>query len=593
MLRTHTCGDLNDKHIWEKVTLSWWVNKARNLGWMIFLDLRDRYGITQVTLNPQTVERSVMKEAEKLKNEYVVQVTGEVVARPADMVNKDMLTGAVEMIATDVKILNECKVLPFPVVDDPKTSEENRFKHRYIDLRRNPVIENIKFRAKMNHFTRNWFTNNDFLEIQTPIFTVSSPEWARDFLIPSRVNPGKFYALPQAPQQYKQLLMVGGVDKYFQIAPCFRDEDPRADRHSCEFYQIDCEMSYVEQSDVFKVVESFMHDLVEELVPHKKITVDFVQIPHAEAMDKYWSDKPDLRFGMEFVDVSERLRDSDFWVFSNAIKDGWVVKAVKLEGQSMSRKEIDSLTEVAKQAWAGWLAYIIMDSEGPRSPIVKFLTDADIDEVIKATKAKEGDILFFGVGAKDLVAKVLNKVRLELRDRYNLADDNHLAFAWITSFPFYEQEDGETWDFGHNPFSHVVGGLDALDTDDLSSVQTNQYDLALNWFEILSWSIRNHDPKVMVKAFEKIWRDPKEVEEKFGAMYEAFQYGCPPHGWFALWFDRILMILKDESNIREVYAFPKSWKAEDVMMWAPAFIDPEELKVLHVKTDLKDGSENL
>lgn len=589
MLRTHNCGELNIKNVAEKVVLSGWVNKARNMGGMIFVDVRDRYGITQVTLDPQHVDSAVMKEAETLKNEYVIQVTWEVVARPDNMKNKDMSTGDIELIATDIKILNVSKVLPFPIVDDPKTSEENRFKHRFIDLRRNPVIENIKFRAKMNHFTRNWFTDNWFLEVQTPLFTVSSPEWARDFLIPSRVNPWKFYALPQAPQQYKQLLMVGGIDKYFQIAPCFRDEDPRADRHSCEFYQIDCEMSFVEQKDVFMVAESFVKDLVETLVPEKKVTVSFVQIPHAEALARYGSDKPDLRFGMEFVDLSNWLKDSDFGVFANAVKDGGVVKAIKLEGQSLSRKDLDSLTEVAKQAGAGGLAYMIMEEDGPKSPIIKFLSDVDISEIVKAMDAKIWDILFFGAGSHELVAKVLNKVRLELRDRYNLADKNALAFAWITDFPFYEWDDGaKKWDFGHNPFSHVVWGIDALDVEDLWSVQTNQYDMVCNWYEILSWSIRNHDPRVMVKAFEKVWKDPKEVEERFGAMYEAFQYGCPPHGWFAFGFDRMLMIFKDEENIREIYAFPKSWKAEDVMMWAPAAIDPAELKILNIKVDLPD-----
>ncbi|USN55125.1 MAG: aspartate--tRNA ligase [Candidatus Peribacteria bacterium] len=395
-------------------------------------------------------------------------------------------------------------------------------------------------------------------------------------MIPSRVNPGKFYALPQAPQQYKQLLMVGGVDKYFQIAPCFRDEDPRADRHSCEFYQVDAEMSFVHQDDVFAVAESYATEMVTALVPHKTITVDFARISYDEAMQTYGSDKPDLRFGMEFCDLSELARNSGFSVFSAAVAESGIVKAIKLDQQTMTRKELDEITEVAKQAGAGGLAYLIFEEKqedveyvhpGVRSPIAKFLSAEEIADIQDQTNAEQGDILFFAAGAPALVHKVLNKVRLYCRDKYELADPNELAFCWITDFPFYEYDEArQAWDFGHNPFSHVVGGVEALKTKDCSEIQTNQYDLVLNGYEILSGSIRNHNPEVMVAAFEKLGLSEADVKERFGAMYEAFQYGAPPHGGFAFGFDRLMMILIDEPSIRECYAFPKSGKAEDVMM---------------------------
>ncbi len=587
MLRTHTCWELNKSHTNQEVTLCGWVNKARNLGGMIFIDVRDRYGLTQVTLDPQKVHRSVMKCAEELKNEFVIKVKGNVVARPDNMINEDMTTGQIEIIASDMEILNTCEVLPFPIVDDPKTSEENRMKHRYLDLRRRPIIENMKFRAKMNHFSRNWFVDNGFLEIQTPVFTVSSPEWAKDFLVPSRLNPGKFYALPQAPQQYKQLLMVGGIDRYFQIAPCFRDEDPRADRAMCEFYQIDFEMSFVEQEDVLQILEGYHRDLVKELVPHKRITTNFERMSYKDAMDNYGIDRPDVRFGMKLVDLSETFVDASFSVFKNAIDAGGVVKAIKLEGQSMTRKEIDALTEVAKAAGAGGLAYIIFDEEQPRSPIIKFLADKEIEEVKEKMGAKTGDIVFFAAGKYSRVSKVLHKVRMSLRDKYQLVDNNELAFLFVIDFPFYEYDDDkETWDFGHNPFSMIDGGMQWIEWKELDEVTTFQYDLILNGYELGSGSIRNPHPDVMVKAFEKLGKSADNVKEQFKAMYTAFKYGAPPHGGFAIGFDRLMMILIDEQNIKSVYAFPKSGNGEDVMMGAPSAIEDIELKTLHIATDL-------
>lgn len=581
MYRTHTCGELRASHTGETVTLAGWVDDIRDMGGLTFVTLRDRYGVTQVQL----------VDPVELKPEYCIKIIGTVATRPDWQTNTDMQTWEVELIAESVEVLTRCKELPFPIRDDHGSSEEIRFRHRFLDLRRAPALSNIEFRARMNHFTRNWFVDAWFLEVQTPLFTVSSPEWARDYLIPSRVNPGKFYALPQAPQQYKQLLMVWWVDKYFQIAPCFRDEDPRADRHSCEFYQVDAEMSFVEQDDVFEIAQWRCTELVAELVPHKKIVAPlpnpllggegvsplqggtkggiFPQIPYHEAMELYGSDKPDLRFGMLHMDVTTLLNS---WAI-NFMADKPCIKCIKLDAEhttDVSRKVVESYEKVCKEAGAWGLPWVKRWDELSWSigKLIDETTKASLQEV---TDAKEWDILFFAIWSRDEVAKVLNKLRLHLRDVHSLADDNELAFAWITDFPFYELNE-TSWerDFWHNPFSHIVWWVEALQTKDFADIQTNQYDMVLNGYEILSGSIRNHNPDVMVAAFEKLWMSESDVKERFGAMYEAFQYGAPPHWGFAFWFDRIMMVLLDEPNIRECYAFPKSGKAEDTMMGAPA-----------------------
>lgn len=583
MHRTHTCWELRKEHIWQTVTLSGWVDNVRKLGWMTFFTLRDRYGVTQVNCNPDHVSAELWDIAASLKNEYVVKVTGHVLSRPDTMINENMPTGEIEIIPASIEILTKAKELPFQIMDDPKTSEEIRYKHRYLDLRRKKILDNITFRAQMNQFTRNWFSDNGFLEVQTPLFTVSSPEWARDYIIPSRVNPGKFYALPQAPQQYKQLLMIGWIDKYFQIAPCFRDEDPRADRHSCEFYQIDCEMSFVEQEDVFKIAEWYIHDLIPTLVPQKTITVDFKRLSYADAIDLYGSDKPDLRFGMEFVDVSDVVAKSTFGVFTDAVAAWQKVKAVRLSWQTMSRKEFDEITEVAKRGGASWLPYLVWDAEWLKGSISKFFDEDTAKALAEKVWATVWDIVFFAAGEPASAGKALNVVRLFLRDKYKLVDQNHLAFVWITNFPFYEMNDEWKLDFAHNPFSHITGGVHALMNVDPLHLISEQYDMVCNGYEILSGSIRNHDADVLIKAFEKVGKGEKEVKDKFGAMYEAFQFGAPPHGWFAFGFDRLLMILKDEENIREIYAFPKSGRAEDVMMGAPSFLEEAQLTEMHIK----------
>lgn len=554
--------------------------------------MRDRYGLTQIVFDPADNEQAWL-EANDFRSEYVIQVTWKIRSRPEWQENKNLKTWAIEVIIHKTRLLSKSKTPPFEI--DwfwELANEEIRYKHRYIDLRRRKALENLMFRSTFLNYTRNWFVKNDFLEVQTPIFTVSSPEWARDFLIPSRVNPGKFYALPQAPQQYKQLLMVWWIDKYFQIAPCFRDEDPRADRHSCEFYQIDCEMSFVEQDDIFAVVESYIHDLV-KWVSNKEIIntntsgkdKSFFRMSYDEALENYWTDKPDLRFNMKFVDLTDIFKNSSFSVFKNVCDTSGVIKAIKLEWNSMSRKDIDDLTQLAIKAGAKWLAYIIYDEvEGPKSPILKFFSEDEMKEMENRLEPKTWDIIFFSANEFKKAVSVLSVVRLALRDKFNLADRNKLAFSWIVDFPMFEQDEvtGKL-DFCHNPFSMPHGWVEAFERQDLLNIKAIQYDLTCNWYEILSGWIRNHDIESMVRAFWIVWRDKQEVIDKFWAMYEAFQFWVPPHGWFAIWMDRFMMILKDEDNIREVYAFPKSGRAQDVMMNAPSIIDKSQLDELHIE----------
>lgn len=603
MHRTHTCWELNKTHIGQTVTLSWWVANRRDHWGVIFIDLRDRYGITQTVFDPQDNAES-WQIADKFRSEFVVKLIGKVRARPEWQANPNLATWDIEVVIDKAEILAESKTPPFEISDYSEAKEEIRFKYRYLDLRRNKVLENVKFRARFNHFTRNWFTDKDFIEVQTPLFTVSSPEWARDFVIPSRLHPGKFYALPQAPQQYKQLLMVGGIDKYFQIAPCFRDEDPRADRHSCEFYQIDVEMSFVEQDDIFKVAESFINELVPSVSPEKKLVTPvmpewvkkiigknwnedwrFVQINYKDALSLYWSDKPDLRFDMHFEELKEDFRDTDFSVFKEATTmKNWTLKAMKMEWIVMSRSEIDEITKVAQSTWAKWLAYIIYEAEWPRSPILKYFSESEIKAIESKLNPKTWDMIFFGAGEFKQVIKTLGTVRLALRDKFNLIDKDTISFCWVTNFPLFEiDEDTGKIDFGHNPFSMPHWGNEAFNNSNLEDIYCAQYDMACNGYEILSGSIRNHDINALVKAFAMVWRSEEEVKEKFGAIYWAFQYWVPPHGWFAFGCDRIMMILKNEDSIREVYAFPKSGKAEDTMMNAPSVIEEWQLKELSIE----------
>ena len=583
MHRTHTAGELTSAHIGQTVILAGWVANRRDHGGVIFIDVRDRYGITQTVYDPADSE-SAWRMADTFRSEYVVRVTGRVRARPDGQTNPRLPTGEIEVIIDHAEVLSASLTPPFEISDHTTVGEDIRLRYRYLDLRRTRVLDHITLRASMNHFTRNWFTDKGFMEVQTPIFTTSSPEGARDYLIPSRIHHGQFYALPQAPQQYKQLLMIGGIDKYFQIAPCFRDEDPRADRHSCEFYQIDCEMSFVEQDDIFAVAEGFVQDLVRSVVPHKHIkTTPFTRLTHHQAQELYGSDKPDLRFDMHFEDFTETFRASDFSVFRQAVEADGVVKAMKLSGVTMSRSEIDEITEVAKGLGAKGLAYIIYEAEGPRSPILKFFKPEEIKALEDRMAPEVGDMIFFGANDFKSVVKVLGGVRIALRDKYQLADQNELAFTWVTDFPMYERKDDGSYDFEHNPFSMPHGGIQAFDGDpDPLTIYGMQYDLACNGYEILSGSIRNHSVEALVKAFNVVGKSEDDVRTKFGAMYNAFQYGVPPHGGFAFGFDRLFMILVDETNIREIYAFPKNGKAQDAMMDAPGYVDDSQLRELGI-----------
>ena len=511
------------------------------------------------------------------------------------MVNPKLATGEIEIDGQKVEILNTAKVLPFELdKPDSEANENLRLKYRFLDLRRPKLQDMLKKRDEMIRLIRVYFHKQGFLEVQTPILANSSPEGARDWLVPSRLYPGKFYALPQAPQQFKQLLMVGGIDKYFQIAPCFRDEDPRADRHFGEFYQLDMEMSFVEQDDVFKVMEPIMLELTEKLSKKKVTTLQkngqFLQLAWREAMAKYGSDKPDLRFDLEIKSVTELVKDSDFSVFKEAVKAGGAVHALKVDGGAkFSRKDIDDITEIAKSKGAKGLAYIIVDEE-LKSPILKFLDKDIVTKIIKEAGVKKGDIVFFGAGEWRVVCESLGAVRSDCAARLGLKDNNKAAWLWVTDFPMYAESEIEPGkiDFAHNPFSMPQGGLEALENKDPMDILAYQYDLVLNGFEITSGAIRNHNPEIMYKAFEIAGYTKEEVDAKFGHMIRAFEFGAPPHGGNAPGIDRLLMVLLDCDSIRDIYAFPKDGQGKDVMLDAPSAVDPKQLKELNIKIVKED-----
>lgn len=592
MLRTHTCGEIKKSNESQTVILAGWVHRRRDHGGIIFIDLRDRYGITQLKFDT-SANKELGKEAEKLRSEWVIKVTGNVLARPEDMINAKIKTGEIEIEVKELEILGKAKTPPFEI-DEEKSQEANenlRLKYRFIDLRRPELQKLLELKADFFQHLRNYFRKEGFLEIQTPILANSSPEGARDFLIPSRIHQGKFYALPQAPQQFKQLLMVGGIDKYFQIAPCFRDEDPRMDRHYGEFYQLDMEMSFVEQEDVFAVMEPLMIELTEKFSDKKITGLDengrFKKIPWREAMTKYGSDKPDLRFDLEIKPISELVKDCGFSVFADVIKKGGAVHALKVEaGAKFSRKEIDELTELAKTKGAKGLAYIIVEENDElKSPIIKFLGDDLAQKIAKEVDAKEGDIIFFGADEWRTVCASLGAVRGECANRLGLKDNKKAVWCWVVDFPMYdysEIEDGRI-DFGHNPFSMPQGGMKALEEKDPLEILAFQYDLVLNGFEASSGAIRNHEPEIMYKAFEIAGYPKEEVDKRFGALIEAFQFGAPPHGGNAPGIDRILMVLHDLNSIRDIYAFPKDGSGKDLMMNSPSEIDEKQLKELHIK----------
>jgi len=596
MLRTHTCGELNSFNVGQKVVLSGWVNSARNLGGLIFIDLRDRYGLTQVKIDPLE-NKEAASIGEKLHGEWVIKVSGTVMARPSEMKNDKMETGEIEVIVSEIEVLSQAQVLPFEISDEKKgeANEALRLKYRFIDLRRPKLQKMLAVKDQFITYCREYFHAQGFIEVQTPILANSSPEGARDFLVPSRLYPGKFYALPQAPQQFKQLLMVGGLDKYFQIAPCFRDEDPRMDRAYGEFYQLDVEMSFVEQEDIFLVMEPLMINLMEKFSEKKAVGLldsgRFRRLSWRESMEKYGVDKPDLRFEMPIKNISSLVKTCGFSVFEEAIKNKGVVHALRVEGGAkFSRKEIDELTDLAKKRGAKGLAYLSIKEGAINSPLAKFLSPEKIQEIIKETEAKDGDIVFFAADLWRTVCNVLGVIRNEVATKLNLKDNSKAAWAWIVDFPMYsysEIEEGRI-DFGHNPFSMPQGGLQALKEKEPLDILAYQFDLVLNGFEVSSGAIRNHEPEVMFEAFKIAGYSKEEVEKRFGGMINAFSYGAPPHGGNAPGLDRILMVLNDWDSIRDIYAFPKDGNGKDLMMDSPSEVYPAQLKDLSITINKKD-----
>ena len=571
--------------IGEKITVKGWVNSRRDHGGLIFIDLRDHSGLLQLVISPDFAESFEL--AEKCRDEFVISATGVVKERAENLKNPNISTGEVELIVENLEILNRSEPLPITVSDNgQKSNEELRLKYRFLDLRREKMQKMLRRRAEFYCEIRKFMENHEFIEVATPILANSSPEGARDFLIPSRVHPGKFYALPQAPQQFKQLLMVGGIDKYYQIATCFRDEDPRADRLYGDFYQLDLEKAFVENGEEIRSeMEVLIKDLVKNFAKKELLSEEIPRIPYEVAMEKYGSDKPDLRFGMELVDLNDVLAETKFGVFKNAE----CVKAICVKnGASLSRKQIDNFTEIAKSEGAGGLAYITYIEGEAKSPIVKFLNESELSKIKEETGAEDGDAIFFGADRREVVNKVLGRLRNELADFFNLKDENKVALAWVVDFPFYEfDEKNNKVDFGHNPFSMPKGGVEALrnaETDaEKLAIKADQYDMVMNGYEICSGAVRNHNPEVMYEAFGLLGYDKKYVEEKFGAMLNAFKFGAPPHAGCAFGLDRIFMILMNEDNIREVVAFPKNGSGVDVMMSSPSFVDEGQLKELKIE----------
>lgn len=587
MKNSRTLATEAHSYIGEDTYFEGWAAGYRDHGGLIFIDLRDHTGIIQLTVSPE--QKEAFDLAGTVRDEFVLQAFGTIVKRDDSLVNPNITTGDIEVKISELVIFNKSKALPFPIDHQGEVNEDIRLKYRFLDLRREKMQKRLRRRDEFNTHIRDYMHKQDFVEVTTPILTSSSPEGARDYLVPSRLHPGQFYALPQAPQQFKQLLMVGGLPKYFQIAPCFRDEDPRADRHPGEFYQLDLEIAFAKsREDVLSQVEPLIVSLIRDFAKKDLFEDSIPRISYKDAMEFYGSDKPDLRFGMVMVELNEILANTEFSVFANAIKNGGVVKAICAPGAAkFSRSQIDDLTEFAKKNGAGGLAYITMAEDGPKSPIAKFMSEEELQTIIKAVDAKTGDTIFFGADERSTVNKVLGALRSRLGDDLGLKDPNVVALAWIVDFPMYEYSETEKRiDFGHNPFSMPVDGLKALETQEPLDILADQYDMVANGYEICSGAIRNYNPEIMYKAFEVVGYDKAVVDEKFGAMIKAFEFGAPPHGGCAFGLDRFFMILEDEPNIREVIAFPKNGSALDLMMNAPSNVDDKQLKDLHIKLDL-------
>ena len=579
--------------IGKNITVAGWVHSRRDHGGLIFIDLRDHTGLVQLVINPEQAE--AFRLAESLRDEFVIRASGVVMERREGLKNPNIASGNVEIVVKNLEILNRAETLPIqPFAEENQAGEDLRFKYRYLDLRRPTMQQMLKKRAEMYRRMHQYMDDRNFIEIQTPILANSSPEGARDFLIPSRLQEGKFYALPQAPQQFKQLLMVGGVPRYYQLAACFRDEDPRADRLYGEFYQLDLEMSFVEDGEeVRQEVEPLMRQLATDFAGKELLDLSDLpvgdgspipRISYRDAMETYGSDKPDLRFGMELIDLTDVFANTEFGVFKNAE----CIKAICVKnGASLSRKQIDQFTDIAKGEGAGGLAYITYQDGEAKSPIAKFLSEAELTAIQQKTGAADGDAVFFGADIRPVVNAVLGRLRNEFAAHFNLKKSDEVALAWIIDFPFYEWDDhGKKLDFGHNPFGMPKGGIEALEsaTTDAEklAIVADQFDMVMNGYEICSGGVRNHNPAVLYKVFDLLGFSESYVEEKFGAMLNAFKYGAPPHAGCAFGVDRILMELIDETNVRETLAFPKNGSGVDVMMNSPSTVDSAQLKELEL-----------
>ena len=559
----------------QPVHLAGWVNSRRDHGGLIFIDLRDHTGIIQLVITPDTP--AAFKIAETLRDEFVISATGIVRERAPELRNPNLPTGNLEVVVSELSLINKSEPLPVNTHDEgAPSSEELRLKYRFLDLRRPSAQRILKRRAEFYRFMRDYMDAHDFIEITTPILANSSPEGARDFLVPSRLHPGQFYALPQAPQQFKQLLMVGGVPRYYQIAPCFRDEDPRADRLYGDFYQLDLEMSFVDDGEVVRqTVEPLIQDLVTKFAGKRLLTPDVPRYTYREVMEKYGTDKPDLRYGLELTDLTDALRSSNFKVFQTPC-----VKAIRVPGGAkFTRKQIDEFTALARRHGAGGLAYILYENDTVRSPIAKFLTETELAAIQSLTGAENGDAVFFGAGERADVNRILGVMRIAFADALGLKDDQVVALCWVVDFPFYEWDDGaEKLDFGHNPFSLPKGGLKALrETDDKLQIVADQYDMVMNGYEICSGAVRNYNPEIMYEAFGILGYDHDYVAQRFGGMLSAFKFGAPPHAGCAFGIDRIFMVLESITNIRDIVAFPKNGSGVDLMMNSPSPVDPDQL----------------
>lgn len=589
MHRTHKCSELNINDINKTVTLCGWVHSKRDHGSLIFIDLRDHYGITQIVIDQQDVNIDI-EQISSVKLESVIKITGKVVKRDEIAINKNISTGEIEVKIEKFSIESESLQIPFQVnTANENYPEELRLKYRFLDLRRERVHNNIILRSKVISKIRKEMENLGFLEINTPILTSSSPEGARDYVVPSRIHPGRFYALPQAPQQFKQLLMISGFDRYFQIAPCFRDEDLRSDR-TPEFYQLDMELAFATQQDVFDVVEPLMKNIFKEFGTKKTLDENFIQIPYNESLLKYGTDKPDLRNPIEINDASELFKNSDFSIFAKAIEKGDVVRAIPAKNtHDKPRSFFDKMIEYAIENGAKGLAYIIFDENGiAKGPIAKLLDNERIENIKKSSNLSAGDSVFFACGSEKEASKIAGIVRTKIANELDLIDNSIYKFCWIIDFPMYEFDEATNKiDFSHNPFSMPQGGIEALNSNNPLEIKAYQYDIVCNGVELSSGAIRNHKPEIMYKAFEVAGYNKDAVDSQFGAMINAFKYGAPPHGGIAPGIERILMLLADEPNIREMIAFPMNGKAQDLLMNSPNTISEKHLKELNIELGKK------